>query len=384
MDENDIQVIKDALKEQTVELETQVKDLSTKVETLEAKAVAPAVAKESNIYKGFNLKYQLEDTRELFSDEKSADIIAKSLIDMAISAKAGTPMSIEKAAATHVEGTTTAGGYLVLEEYDRILVKKARENSVMMPLLRQVNLSSTDEFRFNKVNAEVSLSWDAEGTVTEKSTTFTRGTIAVKRLSGRVVISNELLADSAYDLSSELTEQFAYAMAQEIDNQVLNGTGTPCSGVLTAAAGYSTIITGSAWSGVTGDDFSLAMTNLASGDLSNATFVLGKKGSHYVRTLKDSNSNPIYAAIASAELDQLYGIPTVVSNKIDDATGGSGGFYAVLGDFKQFYLLNRLGGLELLVDPYSDSSSYNTQFVFVTRKGLGIRRADSFVRLGTS
>jgi len=384
MDENDIQVIKDALKEQTVELETQVKDLSTKVETLEAKAVAPAVAKESNIYKGFNLKYQLEDTRELFSDEKSADIIAKSLIDMAIAAKAGTPMSIEKAAAAHVEGTTTAGGYLVLEEYDRILVKKARENSVMMPLLRQVNLSSTDEFRFNKVNAEVSLSWDAEGTVTEKSTTFTRGTIAVKRLSGRVVISNELLADSAYDLSSELTEQFAYAMAQEIDNQVLNGTGTPCSGVLTAAAGYSTIITGSAWSGVTGDDFSLAMTNLASGDLSNATFVLGKKGSHYVRTLKDSNSNPIYAAIASAELDQLYGIPTVVSNKIDDATGGSGGFYAVLGDFKQFYLLNRLGGLELLVDPYSDSSSYNTQFVFVTRKGLGIRRADSFVRLGTS
>ena len=379
-----VKEIKDTFDEVTADVKSQVAELQETVKTLSEKAVAPAVAKKETHYKGFALKYQLEDMRKDFADSDGADLISKCLIDMAISAKAGTPLSIEKAAAAHIEGTDSQSGFLVLEEYDRMLVKKARENSVMMPLCKQVNLSKTDEYRFNKNLTEVALTWDGEGSVTETSATFAQGVIAVKRLSGKVVISNELLQDEVFDLSGELTEQFSYAMGQEMDDKILNGTGNPCSGVLTAAAGNSVVITGTNWSSVTGDDFSLAMASLASNDLTNATFVLGKKGAHYVRTLKDSNDNPIYAPIASAELDKLYGVDSVVANKIDDSAGTTGGFYAVLGDFNQFYFLNRLGGLELLVDPYSDSGSYNTQFVFATRKGLGIRRADAFVRIGTA
>jgi HK97 family phage major capsid protein len=257
----------------------------------------------------------------------------------------------------------------------------------MMPLIRNVNVSSTDTLNFAAVTKEVGLTWDNIGTRTIQSSTFERNSIAVKDLSGYVAVENNLLNDNAYDLSGEIAEQFAYAMGQEIDNQVLNGTGTPCSGVLTAKAGYS-VTFGTAgstnWSSVTGDTFSLAIAKLASGDASRGTFVIGKVGAHYVRTLKDSQGNPIYQALSAPDLNKLFGYNVVVANKINDSVGGTGGFYGVFGDFSQFYLVNRVSGLELLVDPYSDSISGNTRFVFSTRKGLGMRRADSFVRIGTN
>jgi HK97 family phage major capsid protein len=200
-----------------------------------------------------------------------------------------------------------------------------------------------------------------------------------------VSISNELLQDSAYDIVGDITEQFAYAMAQEVDNQVLNGTGSPCSGVLTAAAGYSVVLaTGNTnFSSVTAADYSLMLQKLSTIDASNSTYVLGKLAAHYVRTLKDSQNMPIFQAIAGPNLDTLYGQPFTVANKITDTTGVSTAF-AVLGDFKQFYMINRLGNLELLVDPYGDATSYNTRFIWATRKGLGIRRSSAFVRILTA
>jgi HK97 family phage major capsid protein len=293
--------------------------------------------------------------------------------------------ALQKAAASQVEGTDAAGGYLVLDAFDEMITKTARENSVMMALCQNRSLSSSDVFKWNKQLANVVLTWDSEGSVTGTSGTYSQGSAPIKRLSGYVSIANELLQDSAYDIVADIVEQFGYAMGQEIDNQILNGTGSPCSGVLTAAAGYSVVMaTGlSNFSSVTAQDYSLMISKLASNDASQATFVLGKLAAHYVRTLKDENNTPIYQAVSGANLDTIYGIMRTIANKITDTTGASTAF-AALGNFREFVIVNRLGGLELLVDPYSDSISYNTRFIWATRKGLALKRASAFVRLLTA
>lgn len=368
-----------------------VEELETKVKTLESKPLSVPTIITRETYKGRNVNDQLVVLREkAIKAGKNPDMyngLAKALIDMAEAGQQGIPLSFTKAAAEHVEGTTTAGGFLLLDEYDRELVKTARENSVMMALCNNKTIGSTDTFKFNKADADVTVSWDAEGNVTKKSATFAQGSIAIKRLSGYVAVSNELLADSAYDIAGEITEQFAYAMGQEVDNQILNGTGSPCSGILGATAGYSVTFgtAGSSnWSSVTADVFSEAIAKLATNDLANATFVLGKQGAHFVRTLKDLQNNPIFQAIAGPNLNTIYGNPMVVANKIDDSVGGTGGYYAVLGDFRKWYIINRLSQLELLVDPYSDSVNYNTRFIFAKRLGLGVQRNTAFVRIGTN
>ena len=373
--------IADSVKEGNAEVKGIVEGLSTKVKALED---AKIEAKKVNIiipevYKGYKVSKQMEGLRHHYKDQNVADKVAKMILDVA------SGVSLSKAAADQNETTAADGGYLVLDAFDDMITKTAREQSVLMPLVNNKSVSRTDTFKFPSQLANVSLAWDAEGTVTNTSATYAETSIAIKRLSGYLSISNELLMDSAYDITGDISEQFSYAMGQEMDNQILNGTGSPCSGVLTAAAGYSVVLgTGlDNFSNVTADDYSLAISKLTTVDSANATYVLGKLAAHYVRTLKDSNNAPIYQEIAGSTPGTIYGIPQVTANNITDTSAASTAF-AVLGDFKQFYLINRLGQMELMVDPYSDSVSYNTRFIWATRKGLGIRRSTGFVRMLTA
>ena len=367
-----------------------IEDLTSKVKTLEDR---PISEKKVNIllpreYKGYNLSKQLEEKRDILKNDDMSDMISKSVIDLiktpGLTIQEATE-NVMKTAGKQNEETTTAGGFLVLDAFDDMITKSAREISVMMPLVNNKSISRTDTFKFPTQNANVSVSWDDEGTVTEKSATYAQTEIAIKRLSGYVTMTKEILADSAYDIVGDISEQFSYAMAQEIDNQVLNGTGSPCSGVLTAAAGYSAVLTtgNSNFSAVTATDYSLAMSKLTGNDLNNATFVNGKLAQHYVRTLKDSNNNPIYQAIAASSPGTIYGIPQITANNITDTSAASTAF-GVLGNFKEFYLINRLGMMELFIDPYSQSTSNNTVFVWATRKGLGLKRSTAFVRMITA
>ena len=379
--------IKSIFDETVADYKTQVEELGQKVKVLEEKKIEVPNFFVPEMYKGRKLSDQLVEYRGKFSNPDMATPIAKALVDMADAARNKMPMDFTKAAAEHIASDDTKGGYLVIDEYERTLLKSARENSIMMNLCNVVNVGKTDTYKVNAENANVTVTWDAEGTVTKKSATFKQVEIAVKRLSGYVAVDNDLLDDEVFDIAGNITEQFSYAMAQELDKQVLAGTGAPCSGVLSAAVAYSLVIgtAGSgAWSAVTGDVFSEAIATLATNDTNNATFVLGKKGGHYVRTLKDDQNAPIFQQIAGPNLNTLFGYPMAISNNINDATGGTGGYYAVFGDFKKFYIVNRLGNLNLLVDPYSDSVSNNTRFIFKKRMGLGIARNTAFVRLGTA
>lgn len=374
------EAIVSSVKEGQAEIVKQVEELSAKVKQLEDVPVAKSV----NIivpeyYKGYKLNKQFEKYRK-GEGEAQGDAISKMMIDV-ITNKS----SLQKSAGNQTEGTDAKGGYLTIDAYDSVITATAREMSVMMSLVNNVTVGTTDTFKFNKQLANVALAWDSEGSITNTSATYSQDSISIKKLSGWLSISNELLADSAYDIVGDITEQFAFAMAQEMDNQILNGTGSPCSGVLTAAAGYSVVLsTGlSNFSSVTATDYSLAISKLSTVDANNATFVLGKLAAHYVRTLKDSTGEPIYQAIAGPDLDTIYGTPRVIANKITDTTAPSTAF-AVLGDFRQFLLVNRMGGLDLLVDPYGDATSDNTRFIWKTRKGLGIKRASAFVRMLTA
>ena len=387
MDEAQVKEMKEAFDEVTAEYKSEVKELSEKVKTLESKAIVNKGI-VSNVYKGFNLKMQMKEIKDAgLMNEEDANFIAKCFIEMKEAALKGIKLDI-KSAASQIEGTADQGGYLVLDQYADMVETLARNNSVMVPLCKQVNTIS-DTLKIEKNATECSISIDAEGTVTATSATVGEVSIPIKRIGGKVSVSNELLADSNWDISSWLTEQFVYAYGQEMDAQILNGTGTGAgqlnSGVLTAAVTNSVILAGTNLSSITADNVSLAESKLATMDANKATLVTGRKGSHYVRTLKDDNGTPIYQAIADSQLNKVYGMDHVTCAALDDAAGATASTaYGVVGNFNQVFFVNRLGGLELFVDPYSDSGSYNTIFRFTTRKGFGVVRGDALCRLVTA
>ena len=363
----------------------EVAELSQKVKTLEEKKISAPVSLSGETYKGYRLEKQLEGLKKAGFSEEKADFASKAIIETILASKAGKMISL-KAAAEQVEGTTTAGGYLVIDDYLNEIVTGARNLSVMAPLCRQISTSS-DTFKINANNAEFSVAIDAEGTVTKSSSTLQEIEIPIKRISTYGAVSNELLADASWDVASWITEQITYKVGQTIDSQILNGTGKVAgqlnSGVLTAASTNSVVLSGANLSSITADDISLAMSKLAQLDSANGTFIFGLGGGHYIRVLKDSNNSPIFQAIAGPNLNTLYGRPFVQCASIADATSSASTAYGVFGNFNQVFLVNRTNGLDLMVDPYSDSISYNTRFIFSQRLGFGIGRGASFCRFVT-
>ncbi|MFQ5841060.1 MAG: phage major capsid protein [Thermodesulfobacteriota bacterium] len=287
------------------------------------------------------------------------------------------------------EGTASQGGYLVPDEFEPTLLAFAREKSMIALPLCTIYPMGTDT---KKVPAEASgatVNWTAEATAATESTgpTVAEVTLTAKRLCAFKEASNELIDDAAIDVVSWLTELFAEAIGLELDNQVLNGTGDPVSGVLTGAAGYSVVMaSGSAsFSMIHGDNGSNMMSNLKSSVLAGAVFVLHRTVFHYVRIMKDSNNAYIYGHPAAADPQAIWGLPYILSEKApsmsDDAVSTP---FMSLANFRYFALGRRKGEMRLFINPYSLDKENQTRFTINTRWGPAIGLKNAFVRLITA
>lgn len=364
-----------------------VEELEHKVKTLEAKPVStPTFSSVGKMYKGYRLEKQLEQLKEKGFSEEKADFVAKAMIEAIDASKHNKSITL-KAAAEHVEGVDSQGGYLVIDDYYSQVETGARDLSVMASLCRNVSTSS-DTFKINANDAEFAVAIDGEGAVTKGSGTLKQISIPVKRISVYGAVSNEQLADANWDVTSWITEQITYKGSQTLDSQILNGTGNVAgqmnSGVLTAIVTNSVILAGVSISSILASDFSLAMTKVSQMDRSMGTFVFGETGAHYLRTLKDTTNAPIYQAIANADLNKVYGKNFVECASIADSASVTETAYGVFGNFNQVFLVNRTSGFDLLVDPYSDSISNNTRFIFSMRKGFGVVRGNALCRFVTA
>lgn len=286
------------------------------------------------------------------------------------------------------EATGSQGGYLVPTEYEWDLIQLVREDSF---LLREATLipMSSNQLVVPKEATLAAVYWVAEGAdKTESDPTFGQLTLTAKKLVGLTnPMSDEFLEDAAVDIPTMLTEQFRYAIQQELDNQALNGTGDPVSGVLTAAAGYSVVMgAGStAFSSVVAETFLNAIRKLAASDAAVAKWVFGKDVNYYVGAIKDSTGRFIYSDPSAGIPATLWGRPVIQSSQApDEADSGTGKGFAVLGNWKQFYVGVRKGTFTLESDPYSYFKKDQTRFRLVTRWALAIARSTAFVRIVTA
>lgn len=138
--------------------------------------------------------------------------------------------------ATLVEGTDSAGGFLVPEQWRTELQAIGLESSVVRNANPFVVPMVSDTISFPFVNDSSHAStvhggvvgyWGGEGgTYQESEPTFGRITLTAKKLMGYTKVSDELLADSAIALDPWLKRQFAEAWAWFEDLAFLRGTGS--------------------------------------------------------------------------------------------------------------------------------------------------------------
>lgn len=352
-------------------------------------------------YKGYDLRKQLARGRNLaaqnprlfpiFGNDEKAEEYSKWLISFI---KARTRNDLEAMADLKEfytktnqlqEGTAGEGGYLVPDEFTWDIVGLARNRSFALDSCSVINMK-TDQMYLPSEATLAAVAWTAEeGGTTAGEPTFGQVSLAAKRLDGYARVTNELLNDSAMDIVGMLTEQFGYAVALELDNQVLNGTGDPVSGVLTSAVGSDIKLASGLtnFSSISADYLSSAIYSLESGYVNGSKFIINRIGLHYIRTLKDSQNRPIFADIAGRVPGTIYEYPYFMSEKITN-TSAAETCMAAFGNFKYFYIGRRLGVGALDVDPYGGFTTYTTRFRLVTRWALAIGNSKAFARILTA
>jgi len=408
--------IKGAVAEGVAPLEVDVKSLKEGVakidgveKRLEAIEKSPIITRSFGIgtpkfHRGFNVTKQLRKGRELaaknpsmfeaMGDEEQTDEFVKGLLDYIAATVKKDPKAIgdiyernqksiqQKAA--YAEGANATGGYLVAPEYLWDMVMLAKSNTFMLDACTVIPMGSNQVLVPSELTRPA-VAWDAEGSVTQSEGTFAQVSMTAKRLSAYSLASNEMLADGSLDVATILAEQFGYAIRLEVDNQVLNGTGAPVSGLLTAAAGNSVVLASGStnFSAQTVQNYADAVYKLNEADAANAMFVINRISKFYLRTMRDANGQFLYAKPEGQNPATMWEIPVKVSETITNTSAASTGF-AVLGDFKKFYIGRRMQFGSLEVDPYGAFTSYQTRFRVSSRWAFAVARASAFTRIITA
>lgn len=293
---------------------------------------------------------------------------------------------------TKTESATALGmtGYTfpVPDPLEAEILAFARESSVLLRYTRVWPMIS-DTLDIPRESSGITVSW---GRVTSESNpTAATLTLTSKVLSAFSTVNQELLEDTISDIVGWITELMAEAIGQELDNSSFNGDGTStyatCSGLLSAACGYSVVMasTSTAFSNLSASHLSEMIAKLDGKKKEGARFFWNGSVAHHVRTLSDTNGMPIFypGSYGSGEPARVFGYPFDEVIKMPSTSAANTAF-VVFGNMRYFALGRRIASMTLSVDPYGKWEENQVRYKIRNRWALAIGQPYGFVRLLTA
>lgn len=250
-----------------------------------------------------------------------------------------------------VEGTDSAGGYLVPEEFRAEVVRMAEDYGIIRKLARVIPMKR-DTLNLPKVTASVTVYWPGEAVAgTASQPTLGQVQLLAKTCVGLSVLSNELLEDADVDTIDLLVELFAEAIAGEEDSQGLVGSGSPFTGILnTSGVNIATMGAGdTAFSNLDADDLRDMISRLKPLALAGAGFIMHRSVWGIVQKLKENSqhiasfSNPLVTGDASkgtGVVGYIWGYPVYLSEKMP-STSAADTKFIIFGNLKYLYFGDR-------------------------------------------
>jgi HK97 family phage major capsid protein len=219
-----------------------------------------------------------------------------------------------------------------------------------------------------KKSATSSGGWFAEGSAaSESEATFTSITMSPKTVGAFTDVTRNLMMQGSPDVESLIRNDLAASLAIAIDLGALSGSGS--SGQPTgirATSGINTkdfAATNPTFAEIVGMETEVAADNALRGNL--AYIINAAMAGALKTTAKDSGSG-----LFVLQNGEMNGYRTIVSNQA--ATGD-----AYFGNFADL-LIGMWGGLDILVDPYTSSTTGTVRIVAMQSVDVAVRHAVSF------
>lgn len=250
-----------------------------------------------------------------------------------------------------------AGANLVPEEFGDLIRATESEFGVMEQLARVITTDGGEKINFPTSTAHGTATWTAENaSYTASDETF--GTVAVDayKLGRIVLVSEELLVDSAFDLERYLAEQFgeSFGIAKNTAFWVGDGSGKP-TGLSTRTTAGVRLASGNVATIPTDALFDL-QHSIKPGYRANATWVVNDQAFKALRKAKDTTNQYLWQpGLQAGSPDTLLGRPILVDPDVPvPEASAKTVFY---GDFSRAYLVRNANGISIqrLVEKYADN-----------------------------
>lgn len=241
------------------------------------------------------------------------------------------------------EGSDSDGGYLVPDEFENQLIQKLHQENVLRSISHVIQTSSGDH-KIPVVASEGTASWlDEEAAYTESNSSFGQVTLGAHKLGTLIKVSDELLNDSAFDLTNYISTEFARRLGDSEEEAFLtgNGTGRP-TGILNDSNGAKDGVTAATADAITFDELIDLFYSLKEPYRKNAVFLMNDSTVKAVRKLKDQNGQYIWQpSVQLGTPDMILNRPVFTSQYMPTLSAGNK--IALFGDFSYYWIADRQG-----------------------------------------
>lgn len=237
-------------------------------------------------------------------------------------------------------GTDSEGGYLVPDEFERTLVEALEEQNIFRTLAHVIQTSSGDR-KIPVVASKGTASWvDEEGAIPESDDSFGQVSIGAYKLGTMIKVSEELLADSVFDLEAYISREFARRIGNKEEEAFFagDGTGKPTGVLESAELG----VTAAAAAAITADEVFDLYYSLKAPYRKSSVFLMNDSTVKALRKLKDNNGQYLWQPSLTANTpDTLMGRPVYTSAYMPALEASAKG--VLFGDLSYYWVADRQG-----------------------------------------
>lgn len=205
-------------------------------------------------------------------------------------------------------GTDSEGGYLVPEEFERTLVTALDENNIFRQLAKKITTGG--DRLIPTLTAHATAAWTAEeAAFTESDPAFGQKTLSAYKMGVLLKISDELLADSAFNMSAFIATEFGRAMGKLEEEAFFTGDGSSKpTGILDATNGAASGVTTASATAITFDEIVDLYHSVKAPYRPKAVFIVNDDTVKALRKIKDSNGQYIWQpSMMEGTPDRLLG-----------------------------------------------------------------------------
>lgn len=238
-------------------------------------------------------------------------------------------------------GSDAAGGFLVVPAELESAIRSILGANVAMRRLATV-VSMTADKKVPIVATYGAASWIGEnGAYPKVDDTFEVKTLGSNKAGKIILVSEELLNDSEYDLQGHISKSFARVFGEAEEAAFISGDGSgEPTGVLVDA---QTGVTTAGATTITADELLDLYYSLKVGYRKNATFLLHDSTVKYIRKLKNGTTGDYMwqPGLGGAQPDMLLGRPVDFSDSMPEIAASAKTI--AFGDFSQYTIKDTTG-----------------------------------------